>query len=186
MGIAGITPRILIGHLLPATPFLLMLMIGLPGPLMKPILIRSLLALGAASTLVGSTTFPRLMQGMEGLGMPRLLVMLIGFTWRYLHLLGDESQKLRQAALSRGWQGRHWTETRTVGHLIGTLFLRSYERGERVHAAMLARGWQHHQEAAEQANGVQTKEPRAWPRFPDLLITGTLILGWLWLRLSLP
>lgn len=184
IGISGVQLRTLARHLFLALPFLLLVIIGLPAPIMKPILTRSLLALGAASTLIGSTTFPRLMQGMTGLGVPRLFVLLIGFTWRYLHLLQEEALKLRQAAVCRGWQGRHWAETRTVGHLIGTLFLRSYERGERVHAAMLSRGWQHHSEADVTVGGGFGNSERGFPSPADLLFTAGLLFFWLWMRFS--
>ena len=60
---------------------------------------------------------------------------------RYLHLLGDEARRLRRAATARGSAPRSLWQITAIGHLIGALFLRSYARAERVHAAMLARGF---------------------------------------------
>jgi cobalt/nickel transport system permease protein len=79
--------------------------------------------------------------------MPRLLVATIGFMSRYFFVLADETARMLRARASRAarlegrrrpsplWQGR------VAGHMVGSLFLRSLERSERVHAAMLARGY---------------------------------------------
>ncbi|MHB8781196.1 MAG: cobalt ECF transporter T component CbiQ [Candidatus Geothermincolia bacterium] len=95
-----------------------------------------------AVVLLGTvTTFAEIMQGLEGLHAPRLLVTLLNFTHRYLFVLREEAARMRRARDSRGWSGRWIWHARVVGQMIGHLFLRSYERGERVYAAMLARGY---------------------------------------------
>ena len=48
---------------------------------------------------------------------------------------------MKQARDSRNFGGKRLWQMRTIGNMIGTLFIRSYERGERVYAAMLARGF---------------------------------------------
>jgi cobalt/nickel transport system permease protein len=68
--------------------------------------------------------------------------MLAGFVYRYVFVLTDEVLRMKRARDSRGYQGRWLWQAAVVGRMIGTLFLRSYERGERVYLAMLARGFE--------------------------------------------
>ncbi|MBI5091733.1 MAG: cobalt ECF transporter T component CbiQ [Candidatus Hydrogenedentes bacterium] len=92
-------------------------------------------------TLSTTTPFPKLLQGLEQLWTPKLVTLLVSFLYRYLFVLTDEALRMKRAAVSRGYRGRWIWQARTVGHLIGTLFLRSYERGERVCLAMASRGF---------------------------------------------
>lgn len=95
-----------------------------------------------AVILLSSTTpFPDLLKAMRELRVPTLLVNLLSFAYRYIFVLVDEAQRMRRARDSRGWNGRWIWQSRTIGNMIASLFLRSYERGERVYAAMLARGY---------------------------------------------
>jgi cobalt/nickel transport system permease protein len=94
-----------------------------------------------ASLLLAATTEPHeLLDGLARLRFPHQLVQIMSFMIRYLDVVTDELRRMRIARESRGFRGtsvRHW------GVLAGTaaaLFIRSYERGERVHLAMLARG----------------------------------------------
>jgi len=73
--------------------------------------------------------------------MPRVMVMILSFMYRYIFVLVDEAMRMRQARDSRNFGGSRLWQMRTIGNMIGTLFIRSYERGERVYAAMLARGF---------------------------------------------
>ncbi|MBC7247952.1 MAG: cobalt ECF transporter T component CbiQ [Actinobacteria bacterium] len=102
---------------------------------------KSTVSVLAVILLSSTTPFPDLLRGMERLRVPRLLVALLSFTYRYIFVLVDEAQRMRRARDSRGWSGKWLWEARVVAHMIATLFLRSYERGERVYAAMLARGY---------------------------------------------
>ena len=101
--------------------------------------------------LVHSTSFPELLRALESLRFPRLGVMLAGFVYRYVFVLADEALRMKRARDSRGYQGRWLWQTAVVGRMIGTLFLRSYERGERVYLAMLARGFQGQMPLSEHA-----------------------------------
>ena len=73
--------------------------------------------------------------------MPWVMVMLLSFMYRYIFLLTDEVMRMKQARDSRNFGGKRLWQIRTIGNMIGTLFIRSYERGERVYVAMLARGF---------------------------------------------
>ncbi len=65
----------------------------------------------------------------------------MGFMVRYLDVVTGEMARMMTAMRSRGYDPRsprHWP---TLARTLGALFIRSYERGERVHLAMLSRGY---------------------------------------------
>lgn len=99
--------------------------------------------LGATTSilLAGTTEIPRLLTGMGRLRVPSVLTMIASFMVRYLELLAGEVRRLRIAMASRGYAPRWLWQARPVAASAGALFIRSYERGERVHAAMLSRGY---------------------------------------------
>jgi cobalt/nickel transport system permease protein len=105
------------------------------------ILLKAWTAAFAAALLTATTPFPDLLRGLERLRVPRVFLMLAAFTYRYLFLLVDEAERMARARDSRSWSGRWLWQARAVGQMIGVLFLRSYERAERVYAAMLSRGF---------------------------------------------
>ena len=70
--------------------------------------------------------------------------------YRYIFILVDEVIRMRQARDSRSISCRRLRQIGAVGNMIGTLFIRSYERGERVYAAMMARGFDGHSRALGQ------------------------------------
>ena len=81
---------------------------------------------------------------MEQLKVPLVLTMLLSFMYRYIFVLTDELMRMRQARDSRSFGGSRLWQIKTAGRMIGSLFIRSYERGERVYAAMAARGFDGH------------------------------------------
>ncbi|TDC52695.1 cobalt ECF transporter T component CbiQ [Actinomadura sp. KC345] len=95
-----------------------------------------------ASILLAATTEPRLLLlGIERLRMPPLLTQIAAFMLRYADVVTAELGRMRVARASRGFAARDVRATRVLARSIGALFLRSYERGERVHLAMLSRGY---------------------------------------------
>ncbi|MCW2835166.1 MAG: Cobalt transporter, inner rane subunit [Nocardioides sp.] len=95
-----------------------------------------------ASLLLAATTEPRdLLAGLERLRVPSQLVQIMGFMVRYLDVVSDELRRMKTARESRGFTARdprHWP---VIGRSAGALFIRSFERGERVHLAMISRGY---------------------------------------------
>lgn len=106
------------------------------------IMTKAFLSILALIVLSATTALPSLLGGMERLGLPRVMVMILSFMYRYLFVLVEEVERLRQARDSRNFGGKRRHQLRSVGHMVGTLFIRSYERAERVYAAMLARGFE--------------------------------------------
>ncbi len=95
-----------------------------------------------AGLLLAATTEPtELLRGLERLRMPHQLVQIMGFMVRYLDVVTDEMRRMHVARTARGFDARsprHWP---VVARSAGALFIRSFERGERVHLAMLSRGY---------------------------------------------
>lgn len=104
------------------------------------LLMKGTLGVLAALTLAATTEPHHLLAGLTRLRLPYQLVQIMSFMIRYLDVVTDELRRMRIARESRGFRAR---SVRQWGVLAGTasaLFIRSYERGERVHLAMLARG----------------------------------------------
>ena len=95
-----------------------------------------------ASLALAAPTEPRdLLDGLERLRLPQQLVQILGFMIRYLDVVTDEMRRMRIARESRGFTARNPRHWPVVARSAGALFIRSYERGERVHLAMLSRGY---------------------------------------------
>ena len=95
-----------------------------------------------ASLTLAATTEPRdLLRGLERLRVPTQLVQIVGFMIRYLDVVTDEMRRMRIARESRGFTTRGLRAWPVYARAAGALFIRSYERGERVHLAMLSRGY---------------------------------------------
>jgi cobalt/nickel transport system permease protein len=105
------------------------------------IVVKGTLGVLAAVVLAATTEVPALLRGLERLHLPRILVQIAGFMVRYLEVVGAELSRMRIARESRGSSPRVLWHAGAVARTGGALFIRTYERGERVHTAMLARGY---------------------------------------------
>ncbi|MEU8251510.1 cobalt ECF transporter T component CbiQ [Nonomuraea sp. NPDC048916] len=95
-----------------------------------------------ASILLAATTEPRvILLGAQRLRLPSLLVQIAMFMLRYLDVILDEMRRMKVARESRGFEARNFRHIPVIARSAGALFIRSYERGERVHLAMLSRGY---------------------------------------------
>ncbi|MDL4777535.1 MULTISPECIES: cobalt ECF transporter T component CbiQ [Thermomonosporaceae] len=95
-----------------------------------------------ASILLAATTEPRvLLLGIERLRMPQLITQIATFMLRYGDVVTAEFARMRVARASRGFEPRDLRDAGVLAKSVGALFLRSYERGERVHLAMVSRGY---------------------------------------------
>lgn len=112
------------------------------------IMLKSWLAAQAALLLTMTTHFTDLTAALGALGLPDSLLLVFGLMYRYLSTLIEEAERLLRARAARSGAtsqrrsgGRLGWRAQVAGGMIGSLFLRSYERSERVYAAMLARGY---------------------------------------------
>lgn len=150
LSVAGIPLNYLWQRLIGFWVFALTLTISIPAgkgfvggwDLAVTILFQSTLAFLAGLWLVNVTPFDRLLRTLRRWGMPQILVAILAFMYRYSYVVFDELQRMRTARAARdfglrGW----WQQWKMSGQLVGMLLVRSLSRAERVHGAMLARGW---------------------------------------------
>jgi len=104
---------------------------------------KAYLSVLMSSVLIASSGFTRVVDAMRALHVPDLLTQTIAFAYRYLHVLVNEASRMLTARESRSaGSGRTvWWRARVLGGMIGTLFIRSLSRSERVYFAMQARGF---------------------------------------------
>lgn len=123
---------------------------------------RSMLSAYTAIALLSTTPFPTLLRGLERLWVPPFLVMVLHFVYRYLFLLTSQAQDMLRARRCRAPEPRNrapfWTASAGA---VAILFARGYDRAERIHHAMLARGFAAH--------------------FPALDVSKTRAADWWWL-----
>jgi len=135
------------------------------------ILVKAWLSVFALTLLTATTRFQDLLGGFQKLRLPQTFVMVLSFLYRYLFVLEDEFMRMRRARDSRNFGGSWRWKIKTVGNMFGTLFIRAYERGERVYAAMLARGF-----SGEVKLIQELKFGRVDLQFSILFLTAILIM----------
>ena len=165
--------------LLLAAPFVLM--VGLFNPLFErqtmlwlagwpisggwlsllSILLRAALTISTALVLVASTGMPALCNALTHLRVPPALTLQLWLLYRYLFVLGAEASRMDTARrLRAGTQPQ--ASLATWAALLGQLLLRSVDRAQRLHQAMLARGF------AGQLPGV----PMRWNAADTVFVAG--------------
>jgi cobalt/nickel transport system permease protein len=111
------------------------------------ILAKAWLSVLSATLLVSTTPFTYLVASMRAFRVPEVLVSVVSFMYRYMYVIADEALRLNRARQARSATpgpkagGSLRWRAKVLGGMIGSLFLRSYERSERVYAAMLSRGF---------------------------------------------
>ncbi|MDD5313282.1 MAG: cobalt ECF transporter T component CbiQ [Dehalococcoidia bacterium] len=105
------------------------------------VIIKSWLCIMCLVILSSSTKFAELLQGMYQLRVPLVFVQIMSFMYRYIFVLADQAMRMQMARDSRNFGNNRKIVFNTLGNMIGMLFIRSYERGERIYAAMLSRGY---------------------------------------------
>jgi len=136
------------------------------------VLVKSWLGVQAALLLSASTPFVDLLCGLRRLGVPPLLVSMTSFMYRYLFVLVDEVRRMMCARDARSARpdgrvgGSVAWRAKVTGQMAGSLFLRSYERSERIYMAMLARGF----------DGEMRPPRRSAPQRNDVLFAGASLI----------
>jgi len=109
---------------------------------------KSLLCGFAALLLIATTPVNDLLRALEWLAVPRPLILVIQFLYRYLFVISEQAQHMHLAAQCRRGIGvrrsRFLARFSAAGGALGVLFARSWERADGIYRAMLARGFQGH------------------------------------------
>jgi cobalt/nickel transport system permease protein len=95
----------------------------------------------ASLLLAATTTMRDLILGLGRLRCPTVFTQIATFMLRYLDVLADDARRMRIARLARGYDPRFLWQVKAFAVSVGALFLRAYERGERVYLAMVSRGY---------------------------------------------
>lgn len=106
------------------------------------ILTKSTLGVMTSIILSATTQSRELLNSFQKLKVPDTLIQIASFMFRYTAVVIDELNRMKIARQSRGFEAKGLRDWRILGQSIGALFIRSYERGERVHLAMLSRGYE--------------------------------------------
>ena len=119
------------------------LSISEPGLKMASLIgLRALSAVLLIFPMIGTRRFSSTTSALQRLKVPNKLVQIIVFTYRYIFVVLDELGRMFMAARARGFRsGTNLRTLKTVGFFIGMLFVRSYERTEHIHRAMVSRGY---------------------------------------------
>ncbi len=135
------------------------------------VLAKAMLCVFTLLLLVSTTRFDHLLRALETLWVPRVILLILSFLYRYLFILIDEVMHMKRARDARSVNPRR-LQVRAAAGLAGVLFLRTYERAERVYQAMVARGFD---------GEVRVLQPLRfhWPDFA-VLVAGWLLVVLLW------
>jgi cobalt/nickel transport system permease protein len=106
------------------------------------ILVKATLGAATMMLLASTTPISEILLGLQKLRVPRPLVAIAGFMIRYSDVIASEMRRMKMGREARGYDPRFLWQARALASTVGTLFIRSYERGERVHLAMMARGYE--------------------------------------------
>jgi cobalt/nickel transport system permease protein len=137
------------------------------------ILIKSWLSVLSLTILTSTTKFSSLLKALETLKVPRVIILIASFFYRYIFLLIDQIMKIKNARDSRSFKKNPVYQFKIIGYMIGELFIRTYERAERIYLAMVSRGF---------SGTIHTLESFKINRF-DLYFLGSLIVIIFFIRL---
>ena len=137
------------GLVLPFTLFFALISWAIGDPARGLSLVaKSYLSVLAVLLVVATTPLPSLVGGFARAGVPRFLLMVVQFLYRYLFVIAEEGQHMRAAAAARAASSRTWlaggARFRAAAGALAVLFARSYNRASHIHHAMMARGFQDH------------------------------------------
>lgn len=140
------------------------------------LLFKGTIGVLSSITLASTTPMRELLSGLSRLKVPRMLVEIAAFMVRYVDVVVDEMRRMRIARQSRGYFETGLRSWPVIAKAAGALFIRAYERGERVHLAMLSRGYQGKMPSYQIAVATSTQ----WAIGMALPITAAviLIIGW--------
>jgi len=142
------------------------------------ILAKGTLGVLASLLLAATTTMRDLILGLDRLRCPHIITQIATFMLRYLDVLADESRRMRIARISRGDDPRFLWQLRGYAAGIGSLFLRAFERGERVYLAMVSRGYTGRMPAAFRADGAATAGQWAAALVIPVVAAGVWLIAW--------
>ncbi|MGL5858006.1 MAG: cobalt ECF transporter T component CbiQ [Angustibacter sp.] len=142
------------------------------------VLAKGTLGVVTSIVLAATTTVPDLLAGLQRLRVPALLVQIASFMVRYLDVVADQVRRMRLARISRGHDPRFLWQAAVLARTAGALFIRSFERGERVYLAMISRGYT----GSLPMTGQRDVAPVEWLVVLAWPAMAAILMGWAWIR----
>jgi cobalt/nickel transport system permease protein len=106
------------------------------------ILGKFIITMLALIALVSTTRFNDLLAGLRKLGLPRILIIQLGFLYRYIFLIIDRAQHMLRSRAGRKTRNLGLrTELKLAAAMLGSLLIRSIDDAEHIDIAMRARGF---------------------------------------------
>jgi cobalt/nickel transport system permease protein len=105
------------------------------------ILLKSTICVAALQLLAHTTAFPEILAVLARARVPAALRWTLALLYRYLFVLAEETRRMQRARAARTWSGGRLAFWRAQASVVAVSLVRSAARAERIHAAMLARGW---------------------------------------------
>lgn len=103
--------------------------------------LKGMLSASIFIILVSTTRFTALLDVLRAARMPRPVVSTLSFMYRYVFIIMDQGMRMQRARETRYFGGFYGRQAGVFANMISSLFVRSFERGERVYNAMLMRGF---------------------------------------------
>lgn len=130
------------------SPFILLVLVSVPFIYKEQrllvftrCLVKAILSALGMVVVLATEKFTQVLQGLRELKMPEIFIKLLSFMYRYLFVLEDEFEKMQRSfAARRVTQGQKWLQIKSFANMLGVLFIRAFERSERIYLAMCARG----------------------------------------------
>ncbi len=104
------------------------------------ILLRFMLTVGAALLLIATTGLPSICMALEKLGLPKIFTIQILMLYRYIFVLIEEFIRMMRAYTLRSFS-KEKMRFQVFKQLLGNLLLRTLDRAQRIHMAMLSRAF---------------------------------------------
>lgn len=135
-------------RLLTILPFVILIAVSIPfiqkdgWVIFISCLIKAILIIFSLVLLIQTTPFNHLLDALSNLRVPGLMIMLLSFMYRYLFIIEDEILRKKRALDLRSGGKRDWAIMKSMANMLGSFFIHTYERAERIYLAMCARGYE--------------------------------------------
>jgi len=145
--LSKIPPLFILKRSFTILPFVLMTALFIPFMkengivVFRNIIIKAYLSILCVTLLISSTKFYSLLKALERFKIPKSIIMILSFMYRYIFVVYDGLLKMKQARDSRMCRASRWLHLKTNAFIIANLFIKTYERAEAVYLAMCARGF---------------------------------------------
>jgi cobalt/nickel transport system permease protein len=140
------------------------------------IVVKGTLGVLTSLTLAATTPLRDLLLGLQRLHAPSIVVTIATLMLRYVDVVVGEARRMRLARISRGHDPRFLWQAGATAKGVGSLFVRAYERGERVHLAMLSRGWSG--QMPRLSDAVTTRRDWVTGLSPVVVAAALAVTGW--------